>query len=444
MTVLTIVLTLLCFVLMFFVDREYKLAILFVGTMFLTLVVLPFKGITAMMALTFGFILSEIPDYELHWRRLRRSVVLPYIALVAMAFILAVVTSPHLHNISNLGYYALSEVMVKQFALVYGFLALRKGRCFQPLITVSFYALILMTLIGGANYISGSSIFVDQLSGDLIDEHDYLREERFRVQATFFNPFDYGYMCVLLAILHMYGYLQRMESTSMLAVAQACCLFGVLTCNCRTILFCYGVCALVFAIAMQRERKRKAIIFISALITVAALVLIIPPVRKIVFSVLSIFDTSSIVTGSSLGMRLLQLTTVISYISGPYLLFGRGVHFFELDLGWNNGSALAADANLYGLEGIYLSMLLERGVLGFALYLAMIALVIVFICRFRRLGRKLFSLGLTVFVLYTLFSFMTGELLSATPSFYILGYVMANQTRRKHFVESKRRKECPA
>lgn len=428
---------------MFFVNREYKLAILFAGTMFLTQVFLPFKGLSAMMALTLGFILSEIPDYPLHWWRLRRSVVLPYLVLVAVAFILAVVTSPHLHNVKDIGYFALSEVVVKRFALVCGFLALRKKMSLQPLIMVSFYALILMTLIGCVNYVSGSSFFVDQLSGNLIEEHDYLREERFRVQATFFNPFDYGYMCVLLAILHMYGYLQRMESASMLAVAQACCLFGVSTCNCRTILFCYGVCALVFAIAMQRERKRKVILFIGALTTVLALVLIVPPIRKVVFSVLSIFNTSPIVTGSSLGMRLLQLTTVISYISGPYLLFGRGVNFFVLDLGWENGSSMAMDSDLFGLEGIYLNLLLERGVVGFALYLAMMVLVLAFMIRHRKLGHKLYSLGITVFVLYILFSFMTGELLSFTPTFYILGYVVAVQTRRQRIVE-RRRKRCPA
>ena len=142
-------------------------------------------------------------------------------------------------------------------------------------------------------------------------------------------------------------------------------------------------------------------------------------------------------------MRLLQLGTVLVYISGKYFLFGRGVHFFELDLGWENGSAMAADADLYGLEGIYLNLLLERGVAGFALYLAMMALVLVSLVRYRRTGRLLYALGLSVFVLYILFSFMTGELLSATPSFYLLGYVMANQARRARLPE-RRKLLCPA
>ncbi|MCR5548013.1 MAG: hypothetical protein K6F25_04615 [Bacteroidales bacterium] len=443
MIALATVLTLLCFALMFLVDREYKIAILFAGTMLLTLIILPFKGMTAMMVMTLGFIISEIPYFRIHWRRILKSVVFPYSILVLVAFLLAVITSPHLHNINDLGYFALSEVMVKQLALVYGFLALRKGKSIQPLIIVSFCALILMTLTGYFNYVTGSSFFVDSLSGEMIEEHDYLREQRFRVQATFFNPFDYGYICVLLAVIHLYGYLQKMESTTMMAIAQACCLFGVLTCNCRTVFFCYVVCALVFVVSMHKDMRMKIIITVSAAVTALALVMIVPAARKTLFSVLSIFDTSPEITGSSLGMRLLQFTTVIYYIRGPYLLFGRGVHFFELDLGWENGSALAVDSSLYGLEGIYLNLLLERGIMGFVLYLAVMTLIVVFIIRHRRFGCNLYSLGITVLILYLLFSFMTGELLSATPSFYILGYVLSNQTRRERFIEW-RKKQCRA
>ena len=407
MNALTIVLTLLCTSLMFLVPREYKLAILFAATMLLTLVILPFKGITAMMVITAGFIISEIPNLRIHWRRIRLSVMLPYVLLVAASFLIAVLTSPNLHNVNDFGYFALSEVMVKQFALIYGFLALRRKMSLKPLLMVSFAALMLMTVLAYFNYVSGSSVLVDELAGDIGLDYDFTHKARFRVQATFLNPFDYGYMCVLLAILHLYGYLQKMENTSMFAIAQICCLFGAFTCNCRTILFCYAVCALVFAIAVHKDRRQKLYIFLAAVAIGVALFFAVPSARRLVLSVLSIFDASSDVGGSSLGMRLLQLTTVLYYMSEGtrYLLFGHGVHFFERDLGWENGSVLATDSDLSGLEGIYLNLLLERGVLGFAIYIAMMVLVLVFIIRHRKLGRLLYALGLTVFLLYILFSF---------------------------------------
>ena len=435
MTALALVLTLFCFILMFLVDREYKLAILFLGTILMTLVMLPFKGITAMMVISLGFIVSEAKNFRIHWRRIKASVILSYLVLVAVSFVAAVVTSPHLHEINDLGYFALSEVIVKQLALVYGFLALRKRDSIRPLLFVSFAALLLMTLVGYANYVTGTSVFVDELYNDSLSEYDFITSERFRVQATFLNPFDYGFMCVMLAVLHLYGYLQKLENLTMMAVAQLCCLFGVFSCNCRTILFCYLVCALVFAIAIQKEKRSKWIIFLGTVAAGIIMIMFVPYARRLLLSVFSIFDPTSVAKGSSLAMRIVQFSSVLYYISGNDVIFGRGVHFFERDLGWENGSAIAADSDLYGLEGIYLNLLLERGVFGFLLYLAMMVLVIVFICRHRRLGRKLYAFGLTVFILYILFSFMTGELLSATPSFYLIGYVIANQQVRERFLK---------
>lgn len=438
MIAFSLVLTLACFVLMFLVPREYKLAILFMSTILMSLVILPFKGVTAQMVITLGFILSEAKDYKGHLRWIKDSVIVPYLVLAGISFLLAVVTSEHLHNLNDLGYFALSEFMVKNFALLYGFIALRKCRSLSPLVYVSFGALVLMTIAGITNYIEGYSFLVDTLFQDSLTDYNYITAERFRVQATFLNPFDYGFMCILLALIHIYAFLQKMEGKVMLAIAQACCLFGVLTCNCRTVLFCYVVCALVFAVAMQKDRKRKLQIVLVSCIVGMLLISAFPVARRTALSVMSIFDARSTIRGSSLGMRILQLGTVLYYISGRYVFFGRGVHFFELDLGWENGSALAADSDLYGLEGIYLNLLLERGIFGFALYLAMIALVFFAIVRGRRYGIKPYSLGMSVFALYFLFNFMTGELLSAVPSFYILGYVLANQSFRKRVIERKK------
>ena len=442
MIVLSLVLTLACFVLMFLVNREYKLAIMLMATILMSLVVLPFKGITALMAITFGFIISEVKDYKMHWQRIKGTVIIPYLILVVISFLLAVATSSHLHNLNDFGYFALSEVMVKQLALVYGFLALRKKDSLIPMVYVSFGALILMTVSGVVNYIDKSSFLVDTLYQDSLTDYDFITADRFRVQATFLNPFDYGYMCVLLALMHLYAFLQRMEGKAMLAIAQTCCLFGVITCNCRTILFCYGVCALLFAVCLQREASRKAKIVIISFAACMLLVAIFPFARQTFRSILSIFDTRSSIRGSSLGMRILQLGTVLYYISGRFLFFGRGVHFFERDLGWENGSLMAADSDLYGLEGIYLNLLLERGIVGFAIYMVMMTLILIFLIRGRRYGIKLYAFGISVFALYLLFSFMTGELLSAMPAFYILGYVLANQSLRERIIE--RRQQCEA
>ena len=432
-----IVLTLICSVLMFFVKKEYKLSILFMSTMILSMLSLP-KGIHACEALSVAFVISELQNIRLHVKRISASVLLPYIVLVIVSFVISVITSPNLHSVKSLGYFVLDEILTRQLAIIYGFLALRKSSSLKPLVWVSFVALVIMTLAGYFNWVTGESTFVEELFEGTLTEYDFITTERFRVQATFVNPFDYGYMCVLLAVFNAYAYFQKMESLPLLIAAQLCCLFGVITCNCRTILFCYLVSAAVFSIAIQKSKKTKLMFFIGGLLLAIFLISVVPSARKTFLSLISIFDPTSVTKGSSLAMRLVQLSTVLYYISGN-LLFGRGVHFFNLDLGWSDGSALAADSDLYGLEGIYLNLLLERGFVGFALYLAMMVLLIVFVCRHRKMGRKLYALGLTVLILYILFGFMTGELLSTAPTYYILGYVIAEQTRRSRIIAKLKR-----
>jgi len=435
MKLFAVAFTLVCVVLMFLVRKEYKLAIMFMATIMLTALNLPIKSVPATSAISLGFLLSEIPHIRRHWKRIRKSVILPYLILVLVSFVISVVTSPHLHEINTLGFFGLSELLTKQMAIVYAFLALPRCRSIRPLLTVSFISLLVMTVVAIINYFSGYSFYVEEL---LEDSFTFINASRFRVQATFNNPFDYGYMCVLLAILHVYGYMQKMEGWRTLLLAQFCCLLGVVTCNCRTILFCYFICIVVYAVACQKNVKVKALVFSGMIFLGILFVLFVPAGRRLFLSVMSIFDPTSVTEGSSLSMRITQLATVIYYISGS-MLFGRGVNFFVEDLGWNSGSGLEVDRDLYGLEGIYLNLLLERGIVGLLLFLAMMILLLVFICKYRKLGRKLYALGLSVFVLYILFSFMTGELHSALPSYYILGYVIANLLFRKRYLEWKRK-----
>ena len=85
MRLIAIALTLACVALMFFVRREYKLALMFMSTILLTALNLPFKSIPAESALSLGFLLSEIKYIRIHWKRILRSVLFPYVILVLVS-----------------------------------------------------------------------------------------------------------------------------------------------------------------------------------------------------------------------------------------------------------------------------------------------------------------------------------------------------------------------
>ena len=425
-----------CMALMFLVRREYKIGILFMSTILMTMVSFPVGGISAETAISVAFLMSEVINIGEIWRKIKSSLMLPFCIIAVLSFAICVATSPNLQTVSGMAHFGLLEMFTKQFALLYAFICLRRKTSLKPLLTISFVSLVLMTVVAYANYASGVSFLVDELYDETLVDYDFITAERFRVQATFVNPFDYGFICVLLALLHLYAYIDHLESPAICAVSQLCCIFGVFTCNCRTIWFCYLVCLPIFVLALIRDKKLKASILLGALVLAVLAFMLIPQFRKMFVWIASIFDPTSVTKGSSLAMRLVQLATVFYYIQGAFL-FGRGVYFFNIDMGWENGSLMAADSDLYGLEGIYLNLLLERGFVGLFIFIAMMTLLIVFIVKHRKLGLRVYALGLSVFILYLTFCFMTGELSSTMPSFLILGYVIAVLDKRRRIVERK-------
>ena len=436
MKIFATVLLFACMVVMFLVRREYKIGILFMSTILMTMISFPVGGISAETAISVAFLMSEVTNVRGIWRMVKSSLMLPFCLIALLSFAICVATSPNLQSVSGMAHFGLLEMFTKQFALLYAFICLRRKTSLKPLLTISFVSLVLMTAIAYINYASGVSFLVDELYDETLVDYDFITAERFRVQATFVNPFDYGFICVLLALLHVYAYFDHLEGPAVCGIAQLCCLFGVITCNCRTIWFCYLICLPIFALALIKDRKRKASILLGALLLVVLAFMLFPQLRKMFVWIISIFDPTSVTKGSSLAMRLVQLATVFYYIQGAFL-FGRGVYFFNIDMGWENGSLMAADSDLYGLEGIYLNLLLERGFVGLFIFIAMMVLLIVFIVKHRKLGRRVYALGLSVFILYLTFCFMTGELSSTMPSFLILGYVIAVQDRRRRIVERK-------
>ena len=82
-------------------------------------------------------------------------------------------------------------------------------------------------------------------------------------------------------------------------------------------------------------------------------------------------------SGSSIEMRVLQYTAVMNHVRDHFLL-GRGLDYFFIDMGWSEGKQYLVDQDLFGLEGVLMNYLLERGFLGICFYLFFLCLCFVF------------------------------------------------------------------
>lgn len=432
MNILAIILAFLCCVSMFFVRLEYKVGLMILGTLVFTLVnipVLPVHNVNILLPLC--FLLSEIRRIEVFIRLSRGKTVWILMRIFIVMSVLTICSSPHLHSASSLRDFLQNQMFFKYFALLYAYWAFSTEDSIKPTLKITFYGLIVLTIFGVINYLTKSADFVSSMTagwditsmGNNVEDAGqvFADRERFRVQAMFINPFDYGYICILMLILHIYGYTKGYENKGVLLCVVACSLFGIVSCGCRTNIFCFLVGVSVFYLFAFKLGKtlRFLLIFIF---TVALLYQMVPLVGDTVDNMLSMFDKQSNVGGSSMELRTLQYGAVLYHIQNNPL-FGCGYHYFVEDMGWGQGLEYLKDPRLAGLEGVAMSYILERGFVGFALYLLFYITILVSFIRCRRYAMLTTAFGISVVSTYLSFANMTGELLSVYPTLLLLGYV---------------------
>ena len=432
MKTVAIIVTLVCCLLMFCVKREWKVAMLVMGAMVLTLVDIP--GIPlhkANLLLQVAFLLSEWRYLPRHFKRLQST---PYLwiplLIVSFSALLAALTSPYTSIKETIEY----ELLFKYFAIAYAFWAVKNEKSLKPILQVSFYCMIVLTFFGLLNYIDKNAIFVNALTegettiyGDVALGDVYTESDRFRVQSMFQYGFDYGYICAAILLLHLHGWYRHLESKTEFIIAIACCSFGILTCGCRIVwvsaIFSF-ICYSMWVFKLNRN-------VIYGMIAVMLLILsynTVPAVEERVNQVTDFFVEDSETGGSSIQLRMSQYMYVLIHTEGhEWLGLGKGYweHFYVVDP--------EAIRDLWGVESVILQTLLERGIIGLVLWAAFYTVIFLYFWRNRIRRKKLTGLGVSILTLYLVFSIGTGELGSAYPTMLLLGSTMK-------MIESKERR----
>ena len=423
MKIVAIIVTLVCCLLMFCVKREWKAAMLVMGAMVLTLVDIP--GIPlhkANLLLQVAFLLSEWRFLPLFFKRLRHTPYL-WIALLTVIFsaLLAALTSPYT-GIKEMVEY---ELLFKYFAIGYAFWTVKDEKSLKPILHISLYCLIALTFFGVLNYIDKSAMFVNALTegktttyGDTALGNVYTESSRFRVQSMFKNPFDYGYICAAMLLLHLHGRNRRLERKRDFIIAIACCSFGILTCGSRTV-WVSAVLSIACYSMWTFPLGRNAVYGIAAMMLMILSYHIVPAVEEKVNQMTDVFVEDSETEGSSIQLRMSQFMYVLIYTEGNEWL-GLGKGFWEYKYTEDPESI----RDLLGVESVILQTLLERGFVGLALWVAFYTIIFRYFWRNRKRMRKLTGLGASILTLFLIFSIGTGELGSVYPTMLLLGFVI--------------------
>ncbi|MBO4718384.1 MAG: O-antigen ligase family protein [Prevotella sp.] len=424
MKIIAIIVTLVCCCLMFYLKREWKAALLIMGAMTLTAVSItgiPLRN--ANFLLQAVFLLSEWRNLPRYFKRWRYTPCL-WIPLLIVSFsaLLAALTSPYTGIIEIIE----SDLLFGCFALVYAFWAVKNEKSLKPILQISLYCLIVLTVFGVLNYITKSADFVNALTegktskiregvalGDV-----YAEGTRFRVQSMFKYAFDYGYICAAILLLHLHGRYRHLENKMEFMIALVCCLFGILTCGCR-IVWASAVLSIACYSLWVFQLKRNVIYGIVAVMVMIISYNTIPAVEERVNQVTDILSENSETGGSSIQMRISQYMYVLYYTEGNELL-GLGKGYWAYTYAEDPYSV----SGLQGVESIILQYLLERGIIGLVLWAACYTIIFLYFRRHKQKNKMLTGLGVSILSLYLVFAIGTGELGSVYPTMLLLGIVI--------------------
>lgn len=413
---------------MFRIKTEYKIGILLLIFQLFSFMKIPFIG-RANFLIPICFLISELRNFRKIKVCIKNTVISRVMVLFLVSILLLIVFSPHLHDISAIRFVLQEEVLIKYFLIIYGFYACRNINQFKKVIDLSLIGLGIMTFFGVFNYVTKSSYYVGALMGgyntsSMFDggmnfSAMFADSSRFRVNSTFLNPFDYGFMCVVLALLYSYAYQLKILKTKVYYIALVSCVFGIVTCGSRTVLLVSMIAWLVYVYCAFNLDKKIKLLFVVFFVSVIAYISIPAVAEKVDFA-MSAFDNNSDVGGSNVEGRSAQYAAVFYHIQDN-LLFGKGYMYFTIDLGWGKGKEYIVDSDLFGLEGVAMNYLLERGFVGYILYLLFYIILFLYLIRNRRKGKHEYALAVSVLAAYFAYANMTGELLSVQPTLLILG-----------------------
>ena len=419
---------------MFYIPRDKKIAFMLIACVNFALVRLNFLPFAKHPGsfLIVCFILSEWNNYKAIFAKIAKSkYLLLILALLLATFLMAIVFSPHLHSFKEIFKFFQSELLNRYLVLIYAFIAIRRYSSLNLLIRYSFWPLMILTLLGVINLLDHRAFFVTEMMSSWSADDLNVKKElmgdvfaestRFRVQSMFYNPFDYGYICILLFFLNYYGYLKKIVGKTRFSIVTACSIFGVVFCASRTV-FIVFIATYLFFLVLAFELNRSILLVVCSFLIMIGMYLTVPAVAEKVDKVTTVFtDTKGMSGGSSIEMRSVQFATVLSYISDRPLT-GRGVNYFKQDMGWAEGNLM--DHRLMGVEGVYLVYLLERGFIGYFLYVSIWLCMLFLLLKERHSDRYLASLGIVIFIAYKMFAYMTGELGSPFPTLLLIGSIM--------------------
>ncbi|MBQ8361078.1 MAG: hypothetical protein IJX44_03920 [Bacteroidaceae bacterium] len=389
------------------------------------------KQIFILMPMFFFF--SELKYLPQILPSLRQTVLWNLSIWMLFAAIILFLHSPHYnHSIVEAVKFFEAETICSYFIILFPLVLFRGAIDMRYIYRVFFFCLLALTVFGVLNLLFHRDVFIDfiysgrAMSGafeDLGSKYQYA--DRFRVHSMFLNPFDYGYICLLALLFNFYCRKLKFATRKEFLISLFGSIFGILSCNTRTLLLCSIVGVLVYFLCVYNIKQKVRIALIACIVGVILLNVFPSHTDYLGEMILSVFDSNSNVQGSSWEMREMQFLAVLYHIKDN-LLLGNGKGYFYIDMGYAEGGlSTLVDHDLLGLEGVYLFNLLERGIIGTIFYYVYWIAIILLFHKLRKFDKSTTGFALALISSYLCFAHFTGELSSLAPTLFFIGMAYA-------------------
>lgn len=330
-------------------------------------------------------------------------------------------------------YFPFEEITITYMVLFLGYITINSTKDLERLKKPMYYAIIIITLYGIFNFISGTNPYYRFVLDNFYEGGDVVLKsklrafdttlDRFRGTSTFNLSFDYGYASSLIAIYFLYALDDFRTSIAFIGIIAG--LIGAVICNSRTVFFAVIVAIGIYVFfATLNLAKIAKITFLIILIGIFSFSTI-PVLQKSIDNTLDIFISGGDnVAGSSLMMRQIQLLGAVNYfLQSP--IRGNGFKYIDNELGWGDRDNVAK-SKMRGFESIIYQFMIEQGLIGLVTKLIFLILLITYFLKKRKYSRNknIAALGLAMTILFIIFTIGTGPLRAWPLTMLFLGAII--------------------
>lgn len=414
---------------MFFISIEKKIIVLIIGRFCLTAIPcpIPLLGIST-AAFPVIFLLSELKNVHLHIKTLKNTPILNMLLISYLSLIILGIHSPHLHSGFDKTFFTFirDSFLAGNIVLAYSYISFSSDSYLYNIFKVTTFSLFVLTFFGFIQMVTDRNLFIEAImSGHVMGNEMAINKavdfsvNRLRIGSMFVNAFDYGYVCVIICLFHIYCLIRGLCSIKFCGFTLFCCMAGVVWCGSRTVILTVVVGIIVF-LMLGFKNSIGVKIIMGLLIVVSCLIGFVPFFTEIYDRAISVFSEQSTIGGSSISMRRGQMLAVLSHINGVEWL-GNGYQYFNIDMGWGEGVAYLVDTDLAGLEGVHLHILLEQGIIGLILYYLFWIILIFYLYKHYNIDRLTCGFVFSLVACELFFAHATGTMMSMAPTLIFIG-----------------------